>query len=493
MKKLLGNIFILAIVSSCSSTGGNRNIASRWGMNATEGAETGVYVSKDIRDRSGSVGVLRELDLTRDYSGDNLKGLWIEVFANGGVEKRTQIDIVLNNQTIESHAIMLRRGRQHLWTDINREVRDDIRQLQVRYNPMDVSVQSMTVLVSEIDRGGNDSGDATYSQIFERVDRRSGGREYTLIVPRHVEAQYLNLEAKNYPVKIHEIIVDGLSIEAPLRPLSPNNPVEIRLPKNNDRILDIRFRAEGYSGDNATLKVSVSKRPLLNPVPDPRPFPIPGPRPPHRRPLNEVKVFTDDRCSNFITDIDRNESCERLNNFYGSKNVWSVKVNDRCINTSDTTFSKSCEAVKPLTEEPIPSSNPLVRLYSDDRCQVSVLDLDESINCDVWKGVLGSANIWSVSVSGRCLNIPDVTFSANTCSRFSRGALSIQRPVAQDAVELYTDDRCQNKIIDVQRGDRCDEMSELFGSLNVWSIKFRGRCENIPDLNFKDGCNKYSL
>jgi len=500
-KKCFKGVMLMTLIAACSHSGNpTRDVASHWNRRSVDGAEDGVYLTKKINDRRGEIGVLREFGLMRDYDGDNLKGLLIEVQPNGGMERRAQIDVILNGRTLNTHNIMLRRGHQHLYTDINQIINDDIRQLQLRYNPIDVEVQEITVLVNEDERNGGNN-DGAFTQIFSNVDRRRGGGYYTMTIPRDIDARYLSLEAMNYSVTVHDLTVDGVPVIVPNRSLFPGSPVEIMLPSSAK--YDIRIRAEGNTHDSVGLKATVSEQPTQrrpDPIPGPN-FPgpnfpgpnRPGPDRPHRGPLNIISAYSDDNCSRLITAIDPRDNCQKLETIYSGNNLWSVSVNDTCINVTDRRFVGSCEALRTLANEPQPPVNPLVRLFSDDNCSREVLNLDHETDCGAWMTVLGNAKVWSVSVDGRCLNIPDVSFSQQTCDKYRRGAQATRRPVVdRDAIELFTDDNCTKLITSVQRGDRCDDLTELFGSLNVWSIKFRGRCENISDLNFSTACQKYA-
>lgn len=208
---------------------------------------------------------------------------------------------------------------------------------------------------------------------------------------------------------------------------------------------------------------------------------------------NAVEVFSDDRCMNLVTPITNRDSCNMLTNVYRARNVWSVRVNNVCYDTPDTSFQDSCSRVQPLVNEPI-ISQPVVQLFSDDRCTNGVIDLDPAVNYNAWSPVLAGKNVWSVRVENRCVDSADTQFTSNLASKLINDALSMRgRPDPRaEEIELFSDDRCSNSVTTVQRGNSCNALSTFYGSKQVWSIKFRGRCEDISDTTFATACDTYA-
>jgi hypothetical protein len=132
-------------------------------------------------------------------------------------------------------------------------------------------------------------------------------------------------------------------------------------------------------------------------------------------------------------------------------------------------------------------------MYSDDNCSRALLDIDSQTSCHAWNTVLGGMPVWSIRVEGRCRNIADRNYTPQVCEQFQHSGNVLQRRMKQpDAIELFTDDSCARELTHVQRGDDCSAMNGVYGDAQVWSIRFRGRCENIPDTNFPSACQNYS-
>lgn len=265
IKQSLVIVASLAIFSSCSTSpvhpamDANRVVAS-------DGHGEGTYFSKDIRNDDGRIQVLREFDLMRNNSGHNLKGIVIEVIPFNSYAMRTRVDVSLNGRTIDTHDIQVRNGRDFLYTDIDLEVRDEIRELSLNYNPREVSVRSITVLVNE-DRPweNNRPNGGAYSQLFDRVMRTRGGGDYNLYIPPNVEARFLTLEAVNAPVLIYNIFASNQQVQMPGgfgSRLLPGYPVQVALPTFG-RIDNIKITAEGMQMDTVGLKVTVSTSPNI--------------------------------------------------------------------------------------------------------------------------------------------------------------------------------------------------------------------------------------
>lgn len=244
--------------------------------------------------------------------------------------------------------------------------------------------------------------------------------------------------------------------------------------------------------------------PPTTPIPTPAPSyptPVPGPGPSYPTPVpgptygrgNDVLVYADDSCQSLITPITNRDSCSLLNNVYQSRNVWSVRVNNKCFNTQDRTFSASCSMLQPLANEPV-ISNTVADLYHDDACQTPMIGLDPAVNYRAWSGVLSGMNVWSVRIENKCINIPDAAYSESLATNYINAALNMRGRLdpRDEQIQFYHDDACQNGMTQVQRGDNCSALSTFYGSQNVWSIRFRGRCENIQDMTFNNACQTYA-
>jgi hypothetical protein len=229
-----------------------------------------------------------------------------------------------------------------------------------------------------------------------------------------------------------------------------------------------------------------------NPGPGPGPQ-NPGPQYPTPSYGNTVEVFSDDRCSNLVTPITNRDSCNMLTNVFRARNVWSVRVNNVCYDTPDTNFQSACGSIQPLVNEPI-ISQPVVQLFKDDRCTSRLIDLDPAVNYNAWTPVVGGQNVWSLRVENKCIDFPDTLFNANLASRLVNDSLTMRgRPDPRsEEIELFADDRCSNSVTTVQRGNSCNALSTFYGSRPVWSIKFRGRCEDISDTTFAAACDTYA-
>jgi hypothetical protein len=529
-------LFLCGLITACShfSNDPDRSVAQdRHGRShRSDGSEEGVYVTRNIQNNSGRIGVFNEFALIREYYGKNLKGVLFEVLPFGSFDRRNQISIAvkLNNREIENHKVVLRQGRQHFYTDVNLEIGDELRQLSLEYNPREASVQSVTLLLND-DRIGDGRGrdDAfVHTQVFPQVSRRRGGDYYDVVIPQFMKARFLVLEAQGFPVAIHEVEVDGMRVPAPVGTLNPGTPFQIEINQRGDEVRSIRIRAEGYTHDSVALRVQVGARPIVVVTPQPAPFPVPVPLPPHnpgpgpfpgpnrpgpgpgpfpgpnrpgnRGPTNDVRAFTDDNCRNLIGSISERDNCQQLNAVYGRNNVWSVSVNDKCINSADRGFVQSCESLSALSALPKPSLPAVVETYSDDNCKNSIIGIDPEFNCQVYAPFLSSYKVWSVKVEDRCVNTPDAAFTAGLCDQFRDSALSMRAPDrggrggrgGGEEIQFYTDDHCTVLLTDVQRGDNCSALDTFFRGQKIWSIRFRGRCENISDTTFKPACDLYA-
>jgi hypothetical protein len=205
-----------------------------------------------------------------------------------------------------------------------------------------------------------------------------------------------------------------------------------------------------------------------------------------------IRAFSDDRCVNLITEVKAQDNCSMLANVYGSRNVWSIAIEDQCFDISDRPFASSCENLRAVTLQPV-ISRPVITLYSDDRCVNQVIGVDPAVNYEALQPFLGGQKVWSMKVENQCLDISDRTFNGAQENALVQTALGMRGyPNGGEVIELFSDDRCVNSVTQVQRGNDCAGLSKFYGNLKVWSIKFRGRCEDISDTTFTPACNTYA-
>lgn len=291
IKRTLFLAMLTTLITACSSQ------QSNWPVNperevASFGSREGTYLTKEIRNEDGQIGVLREFELLRNYAGKNLKGIVVEAYPYSNYNRRTRVDIIANNQPIESHDVQVRQGRQHLYTDIDLELRDELRQLSVQYNPREVSIRSITVLINDDRPWDNMPGPGpvpgpggmdTYKQDFPRISRARGGANYDVMIPQHIDARFVLLEAVNAPVAIYNLMTRSQQVQLPGgfgSRLYPGQPIQIALPQGGwERIDSLRITAEGMQSDLVGLRVTVSNRPIMGGNPGPIPGPGPGPGP----------------------------------------------------------------------------------------------------------------------------------------------------------------------------------------------------------------------
>lgn len=256
-------------------------------------------------------------------------------------------------------------------------------------------------------------------------------------------------------------------------------------------------------GLNQALSViREDRREDQNPVPDYRPIPDPMPEienwrrnPSFNR--NEVEVFSDDRCTQRITEIRARDNCSRLSGIFGNNRVWSVSLNGQCIDIADTTFGRICPDVTNLAGDQKPRTEDLV-VYTSDQCspgsQTAIID--PGVNCSALGAVLRNTRAWSVSMNGQCVDINDKIFNEVTCQQFQDGVLADYDSAGNrrrgDAVELFSDDRCGTPVYTVKRGMRCEALNGIFSNQRIWSVRFRGQCVDIADTTFLPACESYS-
>lgn len=213
---------------------------------------------------------------------------------------------------------------------------------------------------------------------------------------------------------------------------------------------------------------------------------------------NTVIAYSDDRCSQQITEVRAHDNCSLINTMYNNVRLWSISVNGKCLDIADTSINRKCEDMRTLAASQQVRSADL-ELFSDDRCSSKLMDLDPGVDCQALAGVYTGMRIWSIRVAGQtCLDIADTSFTANRCESYQDGIMSTyendgSRRRASETVELFSDDRCGVKLTDVNRGDNCSALGNIFGGMRVWSIRYRGQCQDIHDTSYIPACERYSI
>ena len=169
---------------------------------------------------------------------------------------------------------------------------------------------------------------------------------------------------------------------------------------------------------------------------------------------NEVVAYTDDSCRSVLTPVTMSDSCGRLNSIFGEQRLWSVAINGKCINTVDTNFRNKCDELQDLASSQSPRSDDLI-VYTDDSCRAQLTVLDPGVNCSALGNVLSGSRVWSVKLNGKCVNIPDTTFSAQKCDGYVDALLSSYendgRRRSSESVEMFSDDSCRPGRHDPER------------------------------------------
>jgi hypothetical protein len=308
------------------------------------------------------------------------------------------------------------------------------------------------------------------------------------------------------PMSLGALLV-GVTVIATARP-TPDQSISQKisqLQSAESRGMISRLSIEDQSNLNGLLGQAVALV-YSDHLPTP-PGTLPGPPPGdhgdwrHHDDYNRNKViaYTDDNCSQTPMEVRAHDSCDKLQPIYGSQRVWSVSINGRCINTPDTIFNAACGNLLSLANSQSPHGSDL-EVFMDDNCSDSqkLTDIDPYMDCGPLSTVLMNMRVWSVRFEGKCVNIPDTTFSPQSCQSFQNAVLARYENDGQHHhrgdVELFTDDSCSdaNSITTITSGDNCDALNGVFNGTRVWSVKFRGQCVNIPDTTFLPACQSYA-
>lgn len=120
-----------------------------------------------------------------------------------------------------------------------------------------------------------------------------------------------------------------------------------------------------------------------------------------------AEIYSSDSCSgNPEAIVGSLSQCDKL---APGARAWGVRVEGKCLNISDTTAAKACEAFKGA------SSPVAVAIYNSDSCSGSPnAIIDYNTRCDSLRGLPPA---WGIMLNGRCENISDLPIEA-ACERY---------------------------------------------------------------------------
>lgn len=139
----------------------------------------------------------------------------------------------------------------------------------------------------------------------------------------------------------------------------------------------------------------------------------------------DLTVYTDDYCRNELTVLDPGVNCHALGGVLNTSNVWSVKLNGKCVNIPDTKFSaQKCDGyvdalLSSYENDGRRRAGEEVEMFSDDYCRNTVATIQRGDNCEALNNVFNGQNIWSIRYRGQCVNITDTTFRP-ACETYAR-------------------------------------------------------------------------
>jgi hypothetical protein len=142
---------------------------------------------------------------------------------------------------------------------------------------------------------------------------------------------------------------------------------------------------------------------------------------------NDLELYISDDCSPITKTVTIGPltQCQPLVSTLDSKQVWSIKWQGQCIDTSDISFNmNSCnsyvEATKAVAEsrgnDDLPQNT--ATLFSDDYCKMKISTVNRGSPCATFDKMFNSRQVWSVLFRGQCININDTSFY-NACSAYS--------------------------------------------------------------------------
>jgi hypothetical protein len=179
-----------------------------------------------------------------------------------------------------------------------------------------------------------------------------------------------------------------------------------------------------------------------------------------------------DSCSNseLAAYIGDRTDCSTLSD---SDPAWSISIDGRCTNITDTTVRKACVQYRDAATAKV------VVYGTSDSCNGDVAAyLRSTTDCSI---LSSSASAWSVSINGSCVNISDTNVQA-ACVKYK---------AAGDAhVVIYgTSDSCASDEVVAYVSDDTD--CGALSNDSAWSVSIDGTCNNISDTTVRDACTRF--
>lgn len=175
-----------------------------------------------------------------------------------------------------------------------------------------------------------------------------------------------------------------------------------------------------------------------------------------------------DSCSqsDIVGEVRANSSCTE---FSTSQIVWSVKVNGRCRDISDTNANAACLQIQA-------ESHDVVYGRSDSCSSDSVAAiLTDATECEQ----LSATDIaWSIKVDGQCRDISDTNVRA--------ACFQIKGQTAPGIIYARSDSCSSDQLLGtVHTGTDCRSFDT---TSSAWSIKVNNQCSDISDTNPQQAC-----
>lgn len=215
---------------------------------------------------------------------------------------------------------------------------------------------------------------------------------------------------------------------------------------------------------------------------------------------NTVAAFTGNYCysSNKILDITPRDKCSHLT-LFSTQALRSISINGKCIDIPNTTFGAKCEDLVDLANSQKPRTNDL-EVFTGNYCYSSnkLATIDPGTNCGPVGKILDGLNVRSVKLGDKCVDIPNTTFSVNKCIDYQDAVYATYENDGsrreRGSVELYSGNYCysSNRVKTIGRRTDCSAMNKIFDGQMIRSVKFRGKCIDIPNTNFLNACQEHS-
>lgn len=186
-----------------------------------------------------------------------------------------------------------------------------------------------------------------------------------------------------------------------------------------------------------------------------------------------IEIYQSDSCSgSLVGTANINTNCS--SKFSTAGHAWGVRINGECINISDTTAVKACEAYKSASE------GRATLIYASDSCSSNAIAaISSNTSCESLEK--NSSNAWGLKIGDTCHNIQD-TSPAKACNVYKAAS----NPAA---IEIYASDSCSSSLTAiVDYNTKCES---LRGLPQAWGIKVNGQCQNISDIDIVTACERY--